>query len=470
MNVNKPAPRRLPAPPMPRHVPVIIPARPGAPPASDLAEYQAVLRAAPGLSAASKAQYCSQLSRLTSTVGRDVEWILGHPAEAQKLLLAAKRTDGLKMIEAPMTLKALIDSLVALLRHSAELRARFPDARASWDALYKTTTTSAGDRYETNTPTEKQKAAYVPWADVVAKSDAFLATSARSSPGSMDRIITAAYTLIPPMRADLGRVRIYKVPGDPVPKDAALVEPNHIVWTPPSTQTATQTAKGSKASKGTHGMRLVLRDFKTSRQRGAHEADLPERLVDVIVRSLAAHPRQHLVVSPVTGKPYDGADANAYAKYVSRVFSTLLGRHVTINTLRHSFANSLDLNDVTPRELGHIADALMHSPAMTIRYRFKNVEGAAGSSASTSGASASCQLICKKGSAAAAKGGKTPAKTPAKPRPSSAPAATKVAAAKATAAEAIASKAIQPPARRKAPGVGLLSRRVGGFSFLPRDS
>ena len=107
---------------MPRHAPVVLPAHPGAPPASDLDKYQTQLRVAPGISAASNAQYCTQLARLTQTVGHGVEWMLGHPDEAEALLLSAKRTDGLEMIEAPMTLKALLDSLIALLKHSTELK------------------------------------------------------------------------------------------------------------------------------------------------------------------------------------------------------------------------------------------------------------------------------------------------------------------------------------------------------------
>ena len=283
---------------MPRHAPVVLPAHPGAPPASDLDKYQTQLRVAPGISAASNAQYCTQLARLTQTVGHGVEWMLGHPDEAEALLLSAKRTDGLEMIEAPMTLKALLDSLIALLKHSTELREKFPTARGDMNQLYERVTKAAGDRYENNQPTERQKAAYVTWADVVAKRDEFLATSARSSPGSIDAVLIAVYTLLPPMRADLGRVRIYKVPGDPVPADASLVEPNHLVWTLPS-----PTPPSSEASGGTHSMRLVLSEYKTAAKKGLHEADLPAPLVDVLVRSLSARPRQHLVVSAVTGRP-----------------------------------------------------------------------------------------------------------------------------------------------------------------------
>ena len=192
---------------MPRHAFVVLPALPGAPPASDLDQYQTQLREAQGISAASKAQYCTQLARLTQTVGYGVEWMLGHPDESEALLLSAKRSDGLKMIEAPMTLKALLDSLVALLKHSPDLSAKFPTARDDWHELYTRVQKAAGDRYETNEPTEKQKSANVPWADVVTKRDAFLAKSARDSPGSIDAVLIAAYTLIPPMRADLGNIR-----------------------------------------------------------------------------------------------------------------------------------------------------------------------------------------------------------------------------------------------------------------------
>lgn len=129
----------------------------------------------------------------------------------------------------------------------------------------------------------------------------------------------------------------------------------------------------------------------------AHETDLPDDLVAVLVKSFEAHPRRFLILSPESGKPY--IHASAYAQYVTRVFSSLLGKHTTVNSLRHSFSSQLDLNTLTPKQRKEIAEALMHSPEMTHRYRYVNVEGASTSSSTSTSTSipARCQLVCTKG-------------------------------------------------------------------------
>jgi hypothetical protein len=43
---------------------------------------------------------------------------------------------------------------------------------------------------------------------------------------------------------------------------------------------------------------------------------------------------------------------------------------MSINTLRHSFINSHDMNKLTPLDKAELGKALMHSPHMFDRYRF----------------------------------------------------------------------------------------------------
>ena len=419
---------------MPRP-PVVIPAKPGAPPAADLAQYQAAFDDVPtsSISDASKAQYKNQLKRLTETIGHGVEWILSHGKAARRLLIDAKRTDGKRMLDEPMTLKAMIDALVALLRHVPGLGERYKGVREQWDELYRHTSDTSNERYENNQATEKSAANFVPWAEIVEKRDALIR---RSPAGSMDVVVAAMHTFIPPARADYNRVRVYRPPLDPPPpplseddenddekngksKTKASARkpvvkgvevervPNYVVWT---------TTGGKQRN---HQMHLVLDEFKTRKKKKvAHEADLPADLVAVLAKSLEAEPRKWLVVSPENGEPYENADS--YAKCVTRVFSRLLGRHTTVNSLRHAFSSQLDLNTLTPKQRREIADALMHSPEMTHRYRYANVEGATSSSTSVASATvgAHCELVCTKGKAKKAAvlasssggGGTTPSK------------------------------------------------------------
>jgi hypothetical protein len=140
-------------------------------------------------------------------------------------------------------------------------------------------------------------------------------------------------------------------------------------------------------------MHLVLDEFKTRKKKqGAHEVDLPADLVAVLAKSFEARPRKYLVLSPETGGPY--VTASGYAQYVTRVFSAMLGSHTTINSLRHAFSSQLDLNTLTPKQRKEIADALMHSPEMTHRYRYANVEGSQTSADAVVGSK--CELVCTK--------------------------------------------------------------------------
>ena len=121
-----------------------------------------------------------------------------------------------------------------------------------------------------------------------------------------------------------------------------------------------------------------------------------------------AQPNSPLRPRPLSlsGEPF--ATNAAYAKYVARTLAIAFGgKPVTLNALRHSFSSSLDFNQLSPRDRKAIADALMHSPEMTHRYRYRFA---------TPGAppNAQCQLVCKKKSAPAASPVKASAK-PAKP-------------------------------------------------------
>ena len=375
--------------------PVVIPVRPGAPPAADLGQYEAALDAAAKLSDASKTHYKMQLKRLTETTGHAVEWILANPKPAMRLLLDAKRTDGKRMLEVPMTIKAMIDSLVALLKHVPGLKERYPKAREAWDALYAHVCAQSDVRYENNEATEKGQENFVPWAEIVERRDELIG---RGDQPNMDAVVVAMHTMMPPARSDYGKLRVYRPPTDPVPAaESAVLEPNRIVWT-------------AATRKAGHRMHLVLDEYKTrTKKKKAHEADLPDDLTALLVRSLQAQPRRYLVVRG-DGAPYESA--TAYAQLVTRVFSALTGKHTTINSLRHAYSSQLDFNVLTPKERREIADALMHSPEMTHRYRYINIEAAApavrvaAAAPATTAASSgegkakttvgTCELVCRK--------------------------------------------------------------------------
>jgi hypothetical protein len=261
---------------------------------------------------------------------------------------------------------------------------KWPDAYTCWsDFNSDVVNPLAEEKYETNEASERQIAAYVPWPDVVAKRDELL----RTAPTSAGALILSLHSMIPPARADYGSLRVYRPPGDPVP--ALGRSPNHVVWTG-------------------NTMRIVLDEYKTRSKKGkAHESDLPPELVAVLTRSLRDRPRKWVVVSPQTGEPYDN---NAYAAYVARTLAVAFGgKPVTLNALRHSFSSSLDFNQLSPRDRKAIADAMMHSPEMTHRYRYRFATQPGGPP------DAQCQLVCKKVAATPKATAKVAAAVPASP-------------------------------------------------------
>ena len=138
----------------------------------------------------------------------------------------------------------------------------------------------ADARYLNNEATEKGKANFVPWSEIVERRDEMI-RRAPTGTGMMEVVIVAMHTMIPPARSDYGKLRVYRPPHDPEPRSDAAVEPNRIVWT---------------TTNGAHNMHMVLNEYKTRNKKGvAYEADLPADLTTLLVRSLEAQPRKYLV-------------------------------------------------------------------------------------------------------------------------------------------------------------------------------
>jgi hypothetical protein len=152
--------------------------------------------------------------------------------------------------------------------------------------------------------------------------------------------------MLPPARADFNKVRVVKQ--NQVTDTFIKEYPNYLVIT-------------------TKGMRLVYNEFKTKSKRlQIYDEILPYELVDVIKDSLKRQPRDFLVVS-TTGEPYH--KPNSFTQHVKRVLYKVFKKNMSINTLRHSFVNSVDMNKITPKEKHRYSKLMMHSPAMFDRYR-----------------------------------------------------------------------------------------------------
>ena len=103
--------------------------------ATDLKRYQSELRDGAKSSSASSASsnesieyYCNQLRRITELLGKDVQWLLGNASTSVRELLALKRRDGKPMIHEWATLRGLVMSVLAVLKHIPGEKDRWPEA------------------------------------------------------------------------------------------------------------------------------------------------------------------------------------------------------------------------------------------------------------------------------------------------------------------------------------------------------
>jgi hypothetical protein len=209
---------------------------------------------------------------------------------------------------------------------------------------------------------DRQIEVYVPWDEVI-KTRNELPTH------SVEYLVLSLYTMIPPARADMNKVKIYKR-RKPNPAEIKS-DPNYLLVDKNGAMT------------------LVYNEFKSrSRRLQMYKKILPADLTQVIFKSLKEKPRDYLIVSPRTGKPYD--NAQTYTTYVDRIFEKIFKKKLTINTLRHSFINSLDLNKMTPEEKIDTANNLMHSVMMMDKYRL--IVPAA---ESPTGNKQVCEVVCK---------------------------------------------------------------------------
>jgi hypothetical protein len=359
--------------------------RPGVAAASDLEYYVKGLQAAEGIrSQVTKDNYCTQLRRLTEILGRDVGWVLGNSRTATRDLMRAERTDG-KRMTAPGawdTLRSLVQSVLAVLKHLPGERDRWPDAHDAWSELLEKEISPLVDKkLGSNKLTERQMKGYVPWAEVVQKRDEVI----RERPLSVDALLLGMYTLRPGVaRADYGDLRVYRPPRDPMPKpssDGGSVEwPNYIEWW------------GSEGA-GDGEARIHLQEYKTAKFIGPVDDVLSPELTRVMAASMRQQPRKWLFVLPTDPeKPYS---AKAFSKMACARLKALFGKPLTLQVLRHSGATALNINGMTEAERGEVARAYMHSPAMQMIYRI--VEESAGpqqAEAELGRCAAACASMC----------------------------------------------------------------------------
>lgn len=281
------------------------------------------------LNIVTKRHYISTLDKLQRTLDKPLAWIITHPN------VTMHKWDTSPDI--PKTsIRTYITAILACFKYVPNLQKKYSKARMTWMECFKKVDKVVQEKYTTRTPSQRQIDTYVSWDHIVSERD-------KLDKDSDEYLVLSMYTMIPPVRADYNRVRIYSA------IDNDIKEPNYLVVTPKK-------------------MTLVLTEFKSkSKKLQKYEHDLPSNLQSVIRKSLKLRPRDYLIVSPRTGRPYD--NPTSYDVYVNRIFGKVIGKGVTINTFRHSYINSLDLNNMSVQDMEHTAQKLLHSRDTMLRYR-----------------------------------------------------------------------------------------------------
>lgn len=299
-------------------------AEPAAKAVPTTADLNRAIDAAP-LTDASKRNYKERISFLEKTFNVPMLTIMLDP----KTYIARIR----ETYDKETTRKNYMTIVLSLFRHMDKVRHDNYQLYKLWKDAFSDADKKVEERYKQNAPTEKQTAGYVPFKDITAMRDAL-------PNGSMDRLVLAMYTHIPPLRADFGNVRLYRS----VPAKPSL---NYI-----------------HIHRG--GCKLVLTEYKTSGTHGKFEKVLPPPLCADIHGSLTEKPRDYLFVKR-SGDPYE--NANAYTRFINKTLQRLFKKPLTISLIRHSFISTLDFNTLTIAEKEAIANDMLHTTRLQDQYR-----------------------------------------------------------------------------------------------------
>lgn len=277
--------------------------------------------------------YETRLAALAADADMSLAKLLRRPALT--LRLVDRRSAG-----ADQTARSYLTAILALLRYDEELQASLGTSVAlAFKRAFRDVDRRVRARYDANEPTERQRRAYMPLAEVLRRRDALDADAP-------EYLVLCLYTMIPPLRADFGNVRI--LTREPRGEDAS--------------------ARGNYLVVRDKYMRLVLNEFKSkSKKLPQYNKILPRDLERVVRNSLARQPRSHLLVSPRTGEPF--VRDNTYVVYVHRLLERALGKKVSISMLRHIFVNAVDYNAITAGERTRLSADMLHSVATNDRYR-----------------------------------------------------------------------------------------------------
>ena len=228
-----------------------------------------------------------------------------------------------KYYKSDNTLKATLTAVLAGIREKSRSHASLPKWRTRHADVSK-----AAARAKTGVLTEDVEKKYVCWCEIEAAAKR-AAKRHSTIEESMDAVLLALVTMIPPKRSDYGDVSV--VTTDAGGKNRVVV--------PKSGPTT-----------------LVLTEFKTAKSHGVHREALPAALGSLIRKSLARWPRTKLFVDSSGGAMTPGA----FGSYVKAAMTRHVGKPVGVTMLRHIYISDVVVHMADGRRT-ETAKKMLHS-------------------------------------------------------------------------------------------------------------
>lgn len=209
-----------------------------------------------------------------------------------------------KYYKSDNTLKATLTAVLAGIREKSKTHASLPRWRTRHADVSK-----AAAKAKTGVLTKEIERKYVCWCEIEAAAKKAVKRHSTMEE-SMDAVLFALVTMIPPKRSDYGDVSV--VASDHGGKNRVVL---------PKSGAPT----------------LVLTEFKTSKSHGEHREVLPAGLAAVVRKSLAVWPRKKLFVD-ASG---DAMTPGSFGAYVKAAMTRHVGKPVGVTMLRHIYISDV---------------------------------------------------------------------------------------------------------------------------------
>jgi len=263
----------------------------------------------------------------------------------KKLMFLQKQSGGileyLKGIDNVNTKNSYFIAVVGAAKHSKTFKDFLGDQLEPIKEEHLKLITELKGTSGSQTKTDREKENWIEWTVIKKKATQVLAKNEYSQ----DDMLLLMYSLIPPSRLDFHSLLITR--GMFVPEEASQ---NYIRITGAST------------------IRLVLKEYKTSKTYDTLEIKLPKRLAVSINSFLKSEPnREYLFQIPGSVKPY--ANADTFGKYLRNYFKKEFGKNASVDILRHSYLTWFRKGDKSLARKEAVAKNMGHSVELQEQYR-----------------------------------------------------------------------------------------------------